>query len=85
MTSPSVTLTSADAEFIRDAVQGDQVLDDAVRRHVLELLTEPSPATPDEVFPMVQRCCCNQPDDERVRFHRRGDPNLCRDAIEPKQ
>lgn len=33
-------------------------------------------------YPMVERCCCNQPDDARVKFHRRGDQAFCRDTFE---
>lgn len=48
------------------------------RPQLLTAVPEPD----DDGCPIIDRCYCNQPTDQRVNSHRRGDPRFCRDTIE---
>lgn len=81
MPQNTITLTAADAAFVRDLLGEGSYPDEQVTdyQRALALLTNGSP---DDGFPMAARCACNQADEVRVNFHRRGDLRFCRDVFE---
>lgn len=75
-----ITLTEDDAQFVLRCVSHVESGDDA--RRAVHLLTYGSDGGPAGGYPMADRCACNQGDEVRVNFHRRGDLRWCRDVFE---
>lgn len=65
-----------DLRVCRDAI-------DAAPDHVVPP-AEASQGEADVGYPMTERCGCNHTDDTRPEFHRRGDPRVCRNAVNPQ-
>lgn len=77
MNQITLPLSAEDIAVLTDIVESHGGLSEQTLA-AARLMLSPS----GEDFPMVSRCCCNQPDQIRVRFHERGDLRFCRDTID---